>query len=110
MTYKEQESNNHLNRLKLVVTACNDAKPNPITIANLCSPLIREQRYLLHTQKFHDALLGGENTVKKKGMQSLSRYVSKPRIEKQTVHVSFKLKMSWITSKHGVLSKCFDRL
>jgi len=59
MTYKEQESNNHLNRLKLVVTACNDAKPNPITIANLCSPLIREQRYLLHTQKFHDALLGG---------------------------------------------------
>jgi len=65
MTYKEQESNNHLNRLKLVVTACNDAKPNPITIANLCSPLIREQRYLLHTQKFHDALLGGEKHSEK---------------------------------------------
>ena len=109
MTYKEQESNNHLNRLKLVVTACNDAKPNPITIANLRSPLIREERHLLHTQKFHDALLG-EKHSEKKGMPSLSRDVSKPRIEKQTVHVSFKLKMSWITSKHGVLSKCFDRL
>jgi len=56
--YKEQESNNHLNRLKLVVKVCNDAKTNPITIANLRSPLIREERHLLHTQKFHDALLG----------------------------------------------------
>jgi hypothetical protein len=69
----------------------------------------REERYLLHTQKFHNAHL--KKTAKKKSRNTEPLWdFSEPCIEKQTVYISFKLKMPWITSKHGVLSKRPHRL
>jgi hypothetical protein len=47
MTYKQQGTSNHLDRLKLVLKAGKNAGAGTITSANLCSSLLKGGKVLI---------------------------------------------------------------